>query len=142
MPAMTVYLSRLVGVVALVIAAAMLADRATVIATVAHFADDRPALLLLGMFRVICGAAIVLIHNVWTKGLWPLVITLVGWSLLVRGVMNLFVPTDVMIGLAAALHVVDFYYLYAGIPLVLGTYLSLRGFSATIDVSEAPFESP
>ena len=72
-----------------------------------------------------------LTHNVWSKGLWPLVVTLTGWAMLMRGVMNFFLPPDVMAELMAGARVVDFYYLYAAIPLVLGAYLSLRGFSAT-----------
>lgn len=131
MPAVTVYLSRLIGVVALIIAAAMLADKATVVVTVEHLGQDRGALLLLGLFRVVAGAAIVLVHNWWTRGFWPLVVTLTGWAMLVRGVMNLFLPPEVMAALFADAHTIEFYYLYAMIPLLLGAYLTLRGFSAT-----------
>jgi hypothetical protein len=130
MPATTIYLSRLIGVVALIVAAAMLADKATVVTTVEHFGQDRTALLLLGLFRVVAGAAVVLIHNVWSRGLWPLVVTLTGWAMLVRGVIDLFLPPEVMAGFLAAARVTDFYYFYASIPLVLGGYLALRGFSA------------
>jgi asparagine N-glycosylation enzyme membrane subunit Stt3 len=132
MPAVTIYLSRLIGVVALIVAAAMLADRSVFIAAVGLLGQDRAALLLLGVIRVVCGAGIVLVHNVWNRGFWPLVVTLTGWLVLVRGVMVLFVPPDVMAGLIDAAHIVDFYYVYAAIPLVLGAYLSLRGFSATV----------
>jgi hypothetical protein len=144
MPALTIYLSRLIGVVALIVAAAMLADKATVVATVEHLGQDRTALLLLGFLRVVIGAAIVLIHNVWSRGFWPLVVTLTGWAMLVRGVMNLFLPPEVMASLLAGAHVVDFYYLYAAIPLVLGAYLTLRGFSAAAPAFEmsAPSAGP
>jgi hypothetical protein len=138
MPALTVYLSRLIGIVALIIAVAMLADKALVVAAVGYLGQDRASLLLLGFVRVVCGAGIVLVHNVWTKGLLPLVVTLIGWAILVRGVMVLFVPPDVMAGLMAAAHVVDFYYLYAAIPLVLGGYLCLRGFSESAPAIEVP----
>ncbi len=141
MPALTIYLSRLIGVVALIIAAAMLADKTTVVATVEHLGQDRTALLLLGVFRVIVGATIVLIHNVWSRGVWPLVVTLTGWAMLVRGVINLFLPPDVMASLVASSHAVDFYYLYAAIPLLLGAYLSLRGFSAPAPALENPVTS-
>ena len=137
MPAVTVYLSRLIGIVSLIVAAAMLADKATVVGTVEHLGQDRTALLLLGLFRVVVGAAIVLIHNVWTRGFWPLVVTLTGWAMLVRGIINLFLPPEVMAALLADAHAIDFYYIYASIPLVLGAYLTLRGFSATA----APFET-
>src|SRR5580704_9147717 len=131
MPALTIYLSRLIGVVALIVATAMPANKEVVLAALGHLGQDRAALLLLGFIRVTFGAGIVLVHNVWSKGFWPLVVTLTGWALLVRGVLVLFVPPDVMAGLIAASHILDFYYLYAAAPLVLGAYLSLRGFTAT-----------
>jgi hypothetical protein len=131
-PAATVYLSRLIGVVALVIAVAMLADKATTLAAVDHLGSDRSSLLLLGVVRAGAGAGVVLIHNVWTRGFWPLVVTLTGWAMLVRGVMNLFLPTEVMAALVEAVHFREFYYLYALIPLLLGGYLGLRGFTAAV----------
>jgi hypothetical protein len=136
MPALTVYLSRLIGVVSLIIAAAMILDKTIVATTVEHLGQDRTALLLIGSFRVICGAAIVLIHNVWNKGFWPMVVTLTGWAMLVRGVLNLFLPPEIMAALLVDTHVIDLYYLYAAIPVVLGAYLTLRGFSVTAP----PFE--
>ena len=55
MPGPTVYLSRLIGVVALIVAAAMLADKSTVVSTVEHLGQDRTSLLLLGFVRVVAG---------------------------------------------------------------------------------------
>jgi hypothetical protein len=136
MPALTIYLSRLMGVVMLIIAAAMLADKAMVVTAIGYLGQDRAALLVLGLLRVTLGAGIVLIHNVWTRGFWPLLVTLCGWALLVRGVLVLFVPPDVIAGFIQGSRVIDFYYLYAAIPLVLGGYLARRGFSA----SAPPFE--
>ena len=138
MPAVTIYFSRLIGVVMLIIGVAMLADKQMVLVAVGQLSIDRTPLLLLGFFRVACGAAIVLVHNIWTRGFCPLVVTLTGWVILVRGVMVLFVPPDVMASIIDATHVVDFYYVYAAIPLVLGVYLSLRGFSATAPLLEVP----
>lgn len=145
MPALTIYLSRLIGVVFLIVAAAMLADKEMVVAALGQLSVDRTPLLLLGFIRVSFGAAIVLVHNVWRQGFWPLLVTLTGWSILVRGVMVLFVPPDVMAGIMDATHVLDFYYVYAAIPLVLGGYLALRGFSASappIGAPSAPVKPP
>jgi hypothetical protein len=138
MPALTIYLSRLIGIVALVIGVAMLVDKQMVVMALGQLGVDRTPLLLLGFIRVACGAAIVLVHNVWSRGFWPLVVTLTGWAILVRGVMVLFVPPDVMAALLDAAHVYDFYYVYAAIPLLLGAYLSLRGFSAAAPPIELP----
>lgn len=131
MSAATIYLSRLIGVVAFVIGVAMLADKATTLAAVDHLGRDRSSLLLLGVVRAAAGAGVVLVHNVWTRGFWPLVVTLTGWAMLVRGVMNLFLPADVMAALFQAAHFSEFYYLYALIPVLLGGYLGLRGFTAS-----------
>jgi hypothetical protein len=131
MPALTIYLSRLMGVVLLIIAAAMMTDKEMVVTAIGYLGQDRAALLVLGLLRVTMGAGIVLVHNVWTRGFWPLLVTLCGWALLVRGVLVLFVPPDVIAGFIEGSHVLDFYYLYAAIPLVLGGYLALRGFSAS-----------
>ncbi|MFZ2006841.1 MAG: hypothetical protein WB697_16185 [Stellaceae bacterium] len=144
-PALTIYLSRLIGLVALIIAVAMLADKEMVLAALGQLGVDRTPLLLLGFVRVVFGAAIVLVHNVWRNGFWPLIVTLTGWAILVRGVMVLFVPPDVMAGIIDLTHVVDFYYVYAAIPLVLGFYLALRGFSASappIGAPSAPVKPP
>jgi hypothetical protein len=138
MPAVTIYLSRLIGVVALIIGIAMLSDKQMVVVALGQLGVDRTPLLLLGFIRVAFGAAIVLVHNIWTRGFWPLVVTLTGWAILVRGVMVLFVPPDVMGALIDATHVVDFYYVYAAIPVLLGVYLSLRGFSAAAPPLELP----
>lgn len=145
MPALTIYLSRLIGVVALIIAAAMFADKTATVTAIEHLGDDRSALLLFGFIRVVFGAGIVLVHNVWTRGFWPLVVTLTGWAMLVRGVTTLFLPPEVMASLFASAHVIEFYYLYAAVPLLLGCYLSLRGFSASappIEVPTAPRSRP
>ncbi|HTW52360.1 MAG TPA: hypothetical protein VME45_10740 [Stellaceae bacterium] len=138
MPALTIYLSRLMGMVMLIIAAAMLTDKAMVVTAIGYLGQDRAALLVLGLVRVTLGAGIVLIHNVWTKGFWPLLVTLCGWALLVRGVLVLFVPPDVIAGFIEWSRVIDFYYLYAAIPLVLGGYLALRGFSTSAPPIEVP----
>jgi hypothetical protein len=127
----TVYLSRLLGVVLLIAAALMLIDKNTVIAAAVALGNDRIVTLALGIVRVVVGAGIVLIHNLWTNGFWPLMVTLCGWLLLLRGVAILFLPSEVFASLVASAHIDEFYYAYAAIPLILGAYLSLRGFSGT-----------
>jgi hypothetical protein len=130
MAAPTIYLSRLIGIVALILAAAMLTEKANFVATAQAVLQDRPLVLLVGIINVVIGAAIVLMHNFWNRGLWPLLVTLVGWMLLLRGVVILLLPPEMLVPAVAALHFKDFFYVYAAIPVVLGAYLCLRGFMA------------
>jgi hypothetical protein len=137
----TVFLSRLIGLVALIIAVPMVLDKQSMLATFGLVVEDRGLLLVLGLGSVVAGAAIVLLHNVWRKGLWPLIVTLCGWLLLLRGVLILFLPPDVINGLIGTLHVNEYFYVYAAIPLLVGAYLCLRGFTATT-VPAAPPPPP
>jgi hypothetical protein len=127
----TVFLSRLIGLVSLIVAVPMVLDKPSMMATFGLLVEDRGLMLVLGIASVVAGAAIVLLHNVWNKGLWPLMVTLCGWALLMRGVLILFLPADVLGSWLAALHIADYFYAYAVIPMLIGAYLCFRGFTAT-----------
>ncbi|HVC51543.1 MAG TPA: hypothetical protein VND87_05945 [Stellaceae bacterium] len=128
--ATTQFLSRLIGLAALILSVAMFVDRAPMIAAIDLMAQDPAALLLLGIAGIVAGLAIVLTHNVWKRGVWPLVVTLVGWLILIRGILMVTLPAELIARIYAAVHLADYYYLYAVLPLALGAYLTWRGFSA------------
>lgn len=44
-----------------------------------------------GMFSLLFGLAIVLLHNIWVWD-WRVLITLIGWFSILRGVVRLFFP--------------------------------------------------
>jgi hypothetical protein len=139
----TVFLSRLIGLVSLIVAVPMVLDKPSMMATFGLLVEDRGLMLVLGIASVVAGAAIVLLHNVWHKGIWPLIVTLCGWALLIRGVLILFLPADVLTGLLTTLHVADYFYAYAVFPLLVGAYLCFRGFTATsAPAAPAPLPQP
>ena len=133
----TVFLSRLIGLVALIVAVPMVLDKSSMVATFGLLVEDRGLMLVLGIASVVAGAAIVLLHNIWNRGLWPLVVTLCGWALLIRGVLILFLPADVLGELLTSLRIADYFYAYAAVPMLVGAYLCFRGFTAS-PVSAAP----
>ncbi len=53
--------------------------------------EDSATLFLLGLINVILGVALVLSYNVWELN-WEVIITIVGWLVLLRGVIILFFP--------------------------------------------------
>ncbi|HML11034.1 MAG TPA: hypothetical protein VK432_09245 [Stellaceae bacterium] len=142
MPVPTIYLSRLIGVVGLIAGAAMLLDRQPPIAALGALSSDPALLYVMGILGIVAGAAIVLIHNLWNRGLPALLVTLMGWLLLIRGVALMLLPPDLLGGIVASLHFAEFYYLYAAIPLLLGAYLSLKGFNALLSSDEHTTPSP
>jgi hypothetical protein len=125
----TVFLARLVGLFLLVLSLAMLVQRGSIEPAVYALVEDRAALLVVAMLGVVGGLAMVLAHNIWSGGPLPVIVTLVGWSLLIRNSLLLFLPSEAVVALFAAFHVDQLYYLYAVIDLAIGLYLTYAGFS-------------
>lgn len=140
--ATTRFLSRLIGLAALILSVAMFADKAPMLGAIDLMSQDRAATFLLGLAGVVAGLAIVLTHNVWSRGAGPLVVTLCGWFILVRGVLLVVLPAEAIGAIVRAMHYPDYYYLYAVIPLVLGAYLTWCGFAAASPAPAAPKTAP
>jgi hypothetical protein len=130
MSRLTIYLGKLIGLFLLIAAFAMFLDRDSVIEMATALIDDRALLLIVGLLALGVGLAIVVGHNVWTGGLLPILVTLFGWSQLLRGVVLLLLPAEAQIALFQAMRLEDFFYVYAGISLIIGAYLTYAGFTS------------
>jgi hypothetical protein len=133
MSSLTIFLSRLIGLLALFVSLSMAAHRQATVETVTALVHDPPLLLIIGMIALTAGLAIVLGHNVWTGGALPIVVTLFGWLTLVRGLLLLFLAPDMAAGLFATFHLEQYFYVWIGISFILGVYLTYGGFSSGAD---------
>jgi uncharacterized membrane protein YhaH (DUF805 family) len=52
-----------------------------------------PTIYLNGTILFVAGLAIVRAHNRWTAG-WPVLVTLVGWIVMLGGLFRMFVPSS------------------------------------------------
>ena len=129
MPHRTLILARLIGIYSLIIAIAMLVHKAEMIELAGELSQAPPLLFIGGMFTLLAGIAMVLMHNIWTGGAPPIVVTLIGWMLLVRGVIMVFVSPGGAAGIYEALHFPQLFYGYVAVPLILGAYLVYAGFT-------------
>lgn len=87
-----------------------------------------PLLFLAGLMALITGLAIVLSHNVWSGGALPIVITLIGWTTLIKGLLLLFQsPEGADRMFLGALQYERFFYVYTSVSLLLGIYLTSMG---------------
>ena len=129
MSRLTIYLGRLIGLFLLIVALSMLLDRDSIIEMATAILDDRALLLIVGLIALGIGLAIVIGHNVWSGGPLPIVVTLFGWSQLLRGLALLLLPAETQVAFFQVMRLEDFFYVYAGIPLVIGAYLTYAGFT-------------
>ncbi len=125
MSKLTVFLARLLGLFIILIVA-VLAYRGSGI--VEATIDDQPVMLTYGMISLGIGLAMVLGHNVWTGGLLPVAVTLVGWLIFVKGLLLVLAP-DALAQFYGKMHRSEDLYLYLP-SFIIGAYLAWAGFSA------------
>ena len=127
----TIFLSRLLGLYCILVGLSMVTHRQTTVETMEALVRNPPVLFIVGVIAVVAGLAMVLCHNVWSGGALPVVVTLVGWISLTKGLLFLFLPPEAAMGLFFGLHYEQLFYGYASITLILGVYLTYEGFQSS-----------
>jgi len=127
----TIFLSKLIGLFCIAFSLSMIAHRQASVDLMTALVHDPPVVLLIGMIGMTAGLAIVLGHNIWSGSALTVVVTLVGWVILIRGLLLLLLPPATFVKLFASFHFDQFFLLYLAIPLALGIYLTWGGFRST-----------
>jgi hypothetical protein len=130
MSALTTFLSRLIGLSAVLLALCLATHKEASVETMTALVQNPPLLLIFGMVWLVAGLAIILSHNVWSGGVLPVAVTLVGWLIFIRGLLLLFLSPAEAIALFTGLHFEQLFYLYITISLVFGAYLTYGGFTS------------
>ena len=124
---LTVFLARFIGLfTVLLVVALVFRGGATVETAVA----DGPVMLVYAIISLAVGLAMILGHNVWSGGALPVVVTLVGWLILAKGLMLSLVTPEALKQLFDQMQYGEHYYLYLTPSLLVGLYLTWAGFTA------------
>jgi hypothetical protein len=126
----TTFLSKFLGLILVVVGLSMLTQGRLMAETAVGIMRDRPLVYVTGIFTLACGVAMVLLHNRWSGGALAVVVTVLGWIMLVKGAVLILMPPEMAINLLGAIRVGEMIYLYAAVDLALGIYLSVAGFGA------------
>jgi|SRR5579862_98228 len=126
MSRLTVFLARFIGLFTILLVAGLaVRGSATVEAAVA----DAPVMLTYAIVSLAAGLAMILGHNVWSGGALPVVVTVVGWLILAKGLVLLLVTPEAMKQLFGGMPYGEHYYLYLLPALAIGLYLTFAGFT-------------
>lgn len=128
---LTIYLGKLLGLFTLITSFWLLTERQAAVSTIPALLVDRPAMVIFAIIALVGGLAIVLAHNIWSGGALPILVTLIGWVMVIRGVLFLFLPPEATLRILAVMQFEQFFYVYLGIPFVLGMYLTYLAFTAS-----------
>jgi hypothetical protein len=110
MSRLTVFLARLIGLSTILIVIAFLVrGSATIDATVA----DAPVMLVYAIISLAVGVAMILGHNVWSGGALPVVVTLVGWLILAKGLLLLFLTPEALSRFYQQMQYGEHYYFFS-----------------------------
>ena len=123
---LSVFLAKVLGLYLVIVAPAALLNRKHFPRLIKEFSDSLAIVVLSGLVALVLGLLLVVSHNVWTAD-WRVIITLLGWLTLIKGIVRFAFPDKVARLWTAASRwwatvLVAFF--------ILGVYLTYKGFSA------------
>ena len=130
MSLLTIFLAKLLGLYCVIAALAMMTRKQSTVATLKALIANPPLLLLVEVLGLAGGLAMIIGHNIWSGGALPIVVTLVGWLMAIRGAGLLALSPNATMKLFEALRYEQLFYFYMGATLLLGLYLTYAGFTA------------
>ncbi len=127
MSRLTVFLARFIGLFAVLLVIVFLLRGS---ATVEMVVANGPVMLVYAIISLALGLAMILGHNVWSGGALPVVVTLVGWLILVKGVVLLSIRPEALKQIFDHMQYGQHHFLYLMPALAIGLYLTWAGFTA------------
>ncbi|HEY5289141.1 MAG TPA: hypothetical protein VIJ59_03810 [Caulobacteraceae bacterium] len=134
MSPLTIYLARFLGVACLLLCAALAARPKTALAAIDSIRDQPGLLLVTGIFTMAGGAAMVVGHNQWSDGALTIVVTALGWLILIKGFAVMAAPSAVLAVFYLALGYPGRFRLVMAIGFLLSLWLTWAGFTAEVSI--------
>ncbi len=102
--------------------------RNTISMIISSFAENRALKFFAGVFILILGIILVLVHNIWEGPAWQVVITVFAWLTFIKGIFYLLVPQNIYMGLVRALNKSNVFLVGGIVAVVIGVWLASIGF--------------
>ena len=123
----SVFLARLTGPTFVAIGAGMLINQIYYQGVIAEGLRSSVFFYLSGLLSLLAGLAIVNLHNLWASD-WRVIITVLGWLMVVGGVLRIVLPT-IARSMGAMLYGGNAPIIVVGIiTAVLGGFLTFKGY--------------
>jgi len=123
----SIVLAKLLGPYCIIVASGVLLNLKTYQNVIADFTKNSALAYLGGAFALIFGLLIIQFHNVWVLD-WPLIITLMGWLGLIKGVRLIVFPNSLPQTVAFYQRNPNFLVVRLIVMLFLGIFLSVSGY--------------
>ncbi|MBI5345751.1 MAG: hypothetical protein HZB76_01220 [Chlamydiae bacterium] len=128
MDTLTIYLAKLLGLYLFIIGFSMLFKTHHYQKAIKEISGSDAIMTLISFMPLAVGLSIVLGHNVWTMH-WSVLITIIGWLLLLKGIARLFFYKHVMKVMAKKAEQKYFIMTMGVIVIIIGAVLAYLGFT-------------
>jgi len=129
MSSRTIFLTRLIGLYCLLVIPSMVLHRQATVDWMTALLNNAALMWVLSVITLTIGLAMALAHNL--SGALPVVVTLLGWPALIKGLLFLFLPSGIESEfILSALHNPLLFYVWMAPSLVIGIYLTYGGFGS------------
>mgnify|MGYP001599795850 CR=1 FL=1 len=125
---LTVLLAKVFGLYMVIVGVAILMNRKHMMLAIIAIAKERFAQLISGIVSVLLGLLLVNIHNDWSS--FPAcIVSLIGWTILVKGCFYLFMPEARLTRLVHVLTERSWSMIDGVLAVIVGLYLAGFGFN-------------
>lgn len=123
----SIFLARLFGIAYITMGIGMMFNLKTYQKVMEDFSKNAAVILYGGLMALFIGLLIILSHNVWVAG-WPVLITLLGWGAVIKGIWLLVFPDTVTKFMKAYIKKAATLRIHAAVALLLGAVLAVLGY--------------
>lgn len=121
------FIARIFGPCYFIIALGMIFNRKFYQRLMEEYSGSAVSVFYGGLLALVVGLAIVLKHNVWTSH-WTVVITLIGWAGLLKGIWLVVFPQTVNTFMRSYTRNPTLLRLHALVALILGAFLTIKAY--------------
>jgi len=122
-----IFIARVFGLCYLILGTGFLFNRRAFAKVMEDFGKNAALTFLSGLFALVIGVVIILLHNVWVAN-WTVIITIIGWAGLFKGIWLIVFPETVPKFMQAYLNNKNLQITHASVALILGIVLTYLGF--------------
>ena len=119
------FLARIFGVYLIIAALAVMVNKNRYKKAYKELQRDSMETHLLGALPLTAGLLVISFHNVWVG--WPILITVLGWAMVIKGALLLIAP-DLMLKFTKDMGLVEIINLYGFAGIVIGAFFVYIGF--------------
>jgi len=121
----SLFLAQFLGSLFIIVAASMLIQRQKMLEIMESFISSHASLFIIEVLSIAAGLALVINHNVWTGSTAEIIITLLGWIFIIRGIVGMFLSYLTMHTIFRSFRKSEAgYYAASLLVLLLGLYLA------------------